>query len=161
SLYPHPIYGGIGNFETTQPMPAWKNLAEDAQLIMEGTVGEDTVPLAWVRRGATGRMCHIVPAAPALFSDASYLQIVANAVLWSSGRVIPHARPIVQRTFMPESHPGSFAITFPSGPGVCFDPVRGGINYIWDGDFVDLRPRWLTKQGEPPRIFGQVFYRET
>src|SRR5690606_18398820 len=93
--------------------------------------------------------------------DASYLQIVANAVLWSSGRVIPHARPIVQRTFMPESHPGSFAITFPSGPGVCFDPVRGGINYIWAGDFVDLRPRWLTKQGEPPRIFGQIFYRET
>jgi hypothetical protein len=43
---------------------------------------------------------------------------------------------------------------------VCFDPVRGGISYVWNGDFVDLRPRWLTKQGELARIFGDVFYRE-
>ena len=62
---------------------------------------------------------------------------------------------------MPDSYPGAFAITFPNGPGVCFDPVRGGINYIWDGEFVDLRPRWRTKQGEPARPIGEVFYRES
>jgi hypothetical protein len=161
NLYPHPIYTDVATFETAQPMPFWKTLADDIQLIMEGTVGEDTAPLAWVRRRETGRICHIVPAGNALFADASYLQIVANAVLWSCGRPIPHARPIVQRTFMPDSYPGSFAITFPNGPGVCFDPVRGGINFIWEGDFIDLRPRWLTKQGAPPRFFGPVFYRET
>jgi len=160
NLFPHSIYTDVTRFETRQPMLLWHKLAADAQLIMEGTVGEDTTPLAWVRRRKTGRICHVVPAESALFSDASYLQIVANAVLWSDGRAIPHAQPIVQRTFMPESYPGSFAITFPNGPGVCFDPVRGGINFVWDGDFVDLRPRWLTKQGEPPRIFGKVFYRE-
>jgi hypothetical protein len=88
------------------------------------------------------------------------VQIVANAVRWSCGRAIPDARPIVQRTFMPESYPGSFAITFPRGPTVCLDPVRGGINFITDGDFVDLRPRWLTKQGAPARVFGTTFYQE-
>jgi hypothetical protein len=160
NLFPHSIYTDVIRFETKQPMRLWQKLADDAQLIMEGTVGEDTTPLAWVRRRATGRICHVVPAESALFSDASYLQIVANAVLWSSGRANPHAQAIVQRTFMPESHPGSFAITFPNGPGVCFDPVRGGINFIWDGDFVDLRPRWLTKQGQPARIVGEIFYRE-
>ena len=161
NLYPHPIYAGVERFETQQPMPVWQKIAADAQLIMEGTVGEETAPLAWVRRRSTGRVCHIVPAGAALISDAAYLQIVAQAVLWTSSRPIPQAQPIVQRTFMPESYPGSFAITFPGGPGVCFDPVRGGINFIWDGDFVDLRPRGLTKQGEPARIFGEVFYRES
>ena len=58
------------------------------------------------------------------------------------------------------AHPGAFAITFPEGVGVCLDPVRGGVNFAWDGDFVDLRPRWLTKQGAPARIFGSVFYSE-
>ena len=61
---------------------------------------------------------------------------------------------------MPEATPGSFAITLPDGPGLCLDPVRGGVNYVWDGDFVDLRPRWITKEGQPARIFGPVFYRE-
>ena len=105
-------------------------------------------------------MCHIAIAGAALFSDSSYQRIVANAVLWTSARPIPGARPVVQRTFMPEAYPGAFAITLPNGPGVCLDPVRGGVSYVWDGDFVDLRPRWITKQGEAPRIFGDVFYRE-
>ncbi|MBI5769369.1 MAG: hypothetical protein HZA93_16365 [Verrucomicrobia bacterium] len=160
NLFPHPIFAGVVRFETPQPMPAWQKLAADAQLIMEGTVGEDTTPLAWLRRRGASRIAHLVPASAALFADAAYLQIVANAVRWTARRPIPGAQPIVQRTFMPESHPGSFAITFPSGPGVCFDPVRGGVNFVWDGDFADLRPRWLTKQGEPARIFGPVFYRE-
>ena len=161
NLFPHPIYTGVMSLETKQAMPLWLNLAEDAQLIMEGTVGEETAPLAWVRQSNGGRICHIAPTGSELVADASYMRMVANAVLWASGRAIPDAQAIVQRTFMPDSHPGSIAITFPRGPGVCFDPVRGGINFIWDGDFVDLRPRWLTKQGAPARIFGEVFYRET
>lgn len=160
NLFPHAIYTGVERFETRAPMPAWQKLAEDAQIIMEGTVGEETTPLAWLRRVAGGKICHLVPCSTALFEDPAYVQIVANAVRWSAGRAIPHAQPIVQRTFMPESYPGSFAITFPRGPTVCLDPVRGGINFISDGDYVDLRPRWLTKQGAPARVFGTVFYQE-
>lgn len=160
NLYPHAIFTGVARFETMAPMTTYGKLADDRQMIMEGTVGEETTPLAWLARRATGRFCHLVPAEAELAGDPAYQRIVGNAVLWAAGRPIPGAQPSVQRTFMPESYPGSFAITFPNGPGVCFDPVRGGINYVWDGDFVDLRPRWLTKQGEPPRIFGEVFYRE-
>jgi type 1 glutamine amidotransferase len=160
NLLPHPIFAGVTTFDTAEAMPRWEKLAGDAQLFMEGTVGEETTPLAWVRRRANGRLCHFVPTGPALFADSAYRRLLANAVRWAGARAIPGARPIVQRTFMPESHPGAFAITFPRGPGVCLDPVRGGINYLWDGDFVDLRPRWLTKQGEPARIFGEIFYRE-
>jgi hypothetical protein len=95
-----------------------------------------------------------------LFIDGTYQRMVGQAVLWATQRPIPGAQAAVQRTLMPESYPGAFAITLPNGPGVCLDPVRGGINYLWNGDFVDLRPRWITKQGEPARIFGPIFYRE-
>lgn len=160
NMFPHAIFAGILRFETTRPMPAYGRLAEDAQMLMEGTVGEDTTPLAWLRRLPTGRMCHIVPADAELFADPAFVHLVHNALLWTADLPIQGAQVVVQRTYMPDSYPGAFAITFPGGPSVCFDPVRGGINYVWDGDFVDLRPRWLTKQGEPARIFGGIFYRE-
>jgi hypothetical protein len=160
NLFPHAIFTGVERFEPREAMPTFGTLPDDAQMIMEGTVGEATTPLAWVRRSRALRLCHLVPAGEEVLGDPGYQVMVANAVRWAGNRPIPGARPAVQRTFMPESHPGSFAITFPGGPGVCLDPVRGGITYIWDGDFVDLRPRWITKQGAPARVFGATFYTE-
>jgi len=160
NLFAHPIFTGVSRFETDEPVSLYTPLADDAQMIMEGTVGEDTAPLAWVRRRAGGRMAHFVFAQPRALADPIYQRMIGQAVLWVTQRPIPGAQAAVQRTFMPDSYPGSIAITLPNGPAVCLDPVRGGINYIWDGDFVDLRPRWITKQGEPPRIFGDIFYLE-
>lgn len=160
NLFAHPIFTGVTRFETKEPVVLYAQLADDAQMIMEGTVGEATAPLAWVRRGAAGRMVNFVFSQPSVLADPNYQRMVGQAVLWAAQRPIPGAQATVQRTFMPESYPGSIAITLPNGPAVCLDPVRGGINYIWEGDFVDLRPRWITKQGEPPRYFGDVFYTE-
>ncbi len=160
NLFAHPIFTAMERLETDEPVPAWTRLAEGAQLIAEGITGEDTTPLAWVRTIGAARVCHLVPSSPALLVEPGYQRILAQALLWVARRPIPGAKPAVQRTFMPESHPGAFAITFPEGIGVCLDPVRGGVNFAWEGDFVDLRPRWLTKQGAPARIFGPVFYLE-
>jgi type 1 glutamine amidotransferase len=160
NLFPHPILSGISRFETQQTFPLYSQLGDDAQMIMEGTAGEATAPLAWVRRRAEGRMAHFVFSHPSLFADPAYQRMIGQAVLWAAQRPIPGAEAAVQRTFMPESYPGAFAITLPNGPSLCLDPVRGGINYIWDGDFIDLRPRWITKQGEPARFFGEIFYQE-
>jgi hypothetical protein len=160
NLFGHPILTGIERLETRQAVTSYEKLADDAQMIIEGTVGEATTPLAWVWKRGPRRLCHVVLGAPELFADANYQRLIANAARWVAAQPIPGARPIVQRTFMAEAHPGSFAITLPEGPGICLDPVRGGINYVWDGDFVDMRPRWLTKHGESPRIFGEVFYQE-
>ncbi len=160
NLFAHPIFTATERLETDGPVPAWTRLAEGAQLIAEGITGEDTTPLAWVRTIGAARVCHLVPSSPALLVEPGYQRILAQALLWVARRPIPGAKPAVQRTFMPESHPGAFAITFPEGIGVCLDPVRGGVNFAWEGDFVDQRPRWLTKQGAPARIFGPVFYLE-
>lgn len=158
NLYNHPIFTGARNFSTDQYMYDVQDIAGDVQIIMEGTVGESTTPMAWTRMYKRGRVFRLIPGNLKLFQDPNYLRIVANGILWVAGREIRGAQAQVQRTYMPEAHPGSFAVTFPQGPGICIDPVRGGVNYIWEGDFINLRPRWLTKQGDPAKYYGKIFY---
>lgn len=160
NLFGHAIFTGVTHLETTEGMPLYSDLANDALMVIEGTVGEATAPLGWLRRWKNVRLAHIVPAGPALFRDQGYLRLLANCVFWTARRPIEGARAIVQRTYLPDAYPGALAVTMPGGPTFCFDPVRGGVSQINDGDFVDLRPRWITKRGEPARVSGEVFYRD-
>lgn len=64
----------------------------------------------------------------------------------------------IQRTWMPDAHPSSFAVGFPCGLNFCFDPVRNEIAYAWEGDYVDLSP---TVTGKFPRnavVRGDLFF---
>ena len=99
--------------------------------------------MAWLRSFRRGRGFGLMPGEAALFHDPAYLKIVANAIRAGGGRAIPGARTGVQRTYMADAHPGAFAITFPGGPGVCYDPDHRGVAYVWTGDDVDAR-RWYT-----------------
>lgn len=68
---------------------------------------------------------------------------------------------IVQRTMMPDSGPSSFAVTLGDKLGFCYDPGRGGINYLWLGEFVDLQPTWKAKINAPAVVRGTIVYRES
>jgi hypothetical protein len=164
NLYPHPIFAGVDHFDTPQAMHSC-DLAPDAQVIMEGIVGEETVPMGWVRPHLKNRVVCLQPGGIDALGDPQFRGIVSNGVLWAARRPVPEAQTLVQRTIMADSFPGALAICFPGGPSLCFDTVRGGINYIWDGDFVDLRHWWTGRHGDPLRSFaarisGDVFYRE-
>jgi len=85
-----------------------------------------------------------------------------------AGLAVPHplraatpavSEAVVQRTIMPDAGPSSFAISFPEGVSLCFDPVRLGINYAWLGT-VDLDPAWTGKNIVPAKVNGRIFYRE-
>jgi hypothetical protein len=160
-LFPHPIIAGVREFETDRPMERYTDLPRDSDILMEGIVGEEAVPMGWVRRVGQARIVHLPAIDGATTAHAAGQRLVTQAVLWAARRDVPAAMTSVQRTFMPDAIPGAFAITLPQGPGLCFDPARGGVNYAWDGDFVDLHPRWVTKRGEPARLSGAVFYRES
>lgn len=163
NLFPHPIFAGVDHFDTQEPMRLCA-LVPGVQVVMEGIVGEEAVPMAWVRRVGRARVVGLEPGGRALLVDPDFRAIVANSVLWAAARPVPRARTIVQRTYMGDSYPGALAISFPEGPSLCFDTVRGAINYIWDGDFVDLHPWWTGRHGSPLRTFaarysGGVLYR--
>ena len=160
NLFPHAIFTGVTRLETRQQMPQYVELAGDAQMIMEGTVGEATAPLAWLRQLGPSRICCVLPGDADLFRDPDFERLLRNALLWTTRHPIPGARALVQRSYLADAYPGALSVTLPGGPVLCWDPVRGGMSQVWDGDFVDLRPRWITKQGQPARIGGEEFFRD-
>jgi hypothetical protein len=74
------------------------------------------------------------------------------------------AEVLIERVFMPlDASPSSFAIGLPGGVNFCFDPVRGGVNYVWKGGFVDLAPArpGTGKFIHPVKLLGAVLYQES
>jgi len=155
-LLPHAIYTGVDSFDPSEPMRQCA-LEPGSWVLMEGTAGEATVPLAWMRPTAAGRIVSFQPGSAADLRDPAFLRMVTNSVLWAARRPMPGAPVLVQRTYLNGAYPGALAVTFPGGPSLCYDIVRGGVNYLWDGDFVDLHPWFTAKHGEPIRNFGAVF----
>jgi len=106
------------------------------------------------------------PAAPPAIHPASHFSRARPSLLTALLllALIPALRAEVQleRTFLPDAHASSFAFGLPGGVNVCYDPVRGGVNYAWTGGFLDItnvRPvNKLVKAAVP---LGPVVYRET
>jgi hypothetical protein len=74
-----------------------------------------------------------------------------------------HAEVQIERGFLPDAAPSSFAIGLPGRVNFCFDPVRAGVSYAWSGDFIDLsvmRPG-VGKFIKPAKLLGAVRYRES
>ncbi len=69
---------------------------------------------------------------------------------------------LVERVMLPDARAGSFAFGLPGGVNVCYDPVRGGVNYAWTGGFLDIaNVRPINKLIKPAALLGPVVYRET
>lgn len=70
----------------------------------------------------------------------------------------------IERTYLPlDAAPSSFAIGLPGGISFCFDPVRGGVSYVWTEGFLDLSPArpGPGKFIHAAQLLGPVMYRET
>ncbi len=70
---------------------------------------------------------------------------------------------LVERTTLPDARASSFAFGLPGGINFCYDPIRGGVNYVWTGGFLDLNnvrpgPGKLIK---PAQLLGPIVARET
>ena len=61
---------------------------------------------------------------------------------------------------MPEAGPSAFAVELSENVAFCYDPLRGGINQLWNGS-IDLSPTFQAKINHPAKIVGTVFYVET
>lgn len=93
----------------------------------------------------------------------SFWQMIRLA---GSAALIAGAAPaqeiLVERIIMPDATPGSFAVGLPGGINFCYDPVRGGVSYVWRGGFLDLsaaRPG-VGKLIKPATLLGEIVYRE-
>ena len=94
-----------------------------------------------------------------------YHRVLRSAFVIGSLWCSVHLRAEVQieRTYLPDAGPSSFAIGLPGGVNFCFDPVRGGVSYAWTGAFLDIGP---VRPGpgkflKPAQPLGPLVYRET
>jgi cytochrome c2 len=69
------------------------------------------------------------------------------------------SEPVLLRTFMPESSPRSLAVGLPGGQNYCFDAQLGRLRYAWSGEFIDMKPAWGNRGGEPAIPLGKVWFK--
>ena len=101
------------------------------------------------------RRASLVPARLGAVVLAAGLAATAWSADSAAGSVLVH------RTMMPDSGPSSFAVALTPSLGFSYDPGRGGVNYVWQGEFVDLGPTWKAKINHPAEVRGTIVYRES
>lgn len=68
---------------------------------------------------------------------------------------------LIERAMLPDARAGSFAFGLPGGVNFCYDPTRGGVNYAWTGEFLDItNVRPVNKLIKAATLRGPVVYRE-
>jgi mono/diheme cytochrome c family protein len=66
--------------------------------------------------------------------------------------------PVVVRGFLPDSSPRSIAVGLPGGLSYCFDAESCRVRYAWSGEFLNMKPVWWGRGGQPPEPRGLKFY---
>lgn len=92
--------------------------------------------------------------------QAAALVFAGSLVVASGGAALPADGVLVYRTMLPDCGPSSFAVALGPQLGFSYDPGRGGVNYVWQGAFVDLEPTWKAKINRPAEVTGTIVYRE-
>lgn len=67
-------------------------------------------------------------------------------------------KPILLRTFMPDSGSRSVAIGFPGNVSTSFDANACRLSYAWSGNFLDTAPVWSGRGGNPAKLLGPKFW---
>lgn len=92
--------------------------------------------------------------AASLVAFLAPLAVVAQPAL-APGEVL------IERVMLPDARAGSFAFGLPGGVNFCYEPTRGGVNYAWTGEFLDItNVRPVNKLIKAATLLGPVVYRE-
>lgn len=73
--------------------------------------------------------------------------------------VLVKDRPEILRTFMPDNAGTKcVAVGYPGGLNLVFDSSQCRLSYAWAGNFLDVRPVWDGRGGNPARLLGAKFW---
>jgi cytochrome c551/c552 len=67
-------------------------------------------------------------------------------------------RPVMIRTFMPETGTRAIAVGYPGGVALAFDAATCRLAYAWSGNFLDATPVWGGRGGNPAKLLGARFW---
>lgn len=116
-----------------------------------------------VRLYRSGRRTEVRPARSAIPRIVGLLALALLAPhLLSAQPALAPGEVQIERVMLPDARAGSFAFGLPGGVNICYDPVRGGVNYAWTGGFLDIADvRPVNKLIKAAKVLGPVVYRET
>ena len=116
-----------------------------------------------VRLYRSGRRTEVRPARSAIPRIVGLFALALHAPhLLSAQPALAPGEVQIERVMLPDARAGSFAFGLPGGVNVCYDPVRGGVNYAWSGGFLDIADvRPVNKLIKAAKVLGPVVYRET
>jgi type 1 glutamine amidotransferase len=82
----HPILKGVEPFET--PSKLYKNpkVADDTNVLLNGTIPEHTEPVAWTRKNQGGRVFYTSLGGPNDFQKKVFQTLLVNAIFWTAQR---------------------------------------------------------------------------
>lgn len=73
--------------------------------------------------------------------------------------VVVRDKPEILRTFMPDNAgTRCVAVGFPGGVNTVFDSHQCRLAYAWAGNFLDVKPVWDGRGGNPARLLGTKFF---
>lgn len=85
----HPILQGIGPITSRGSLYKTSPLAEDVTVLMISTSPEGEEPAAWTRDFQGGRIFYTSLGAQGDFENATFLQLLTNALYWAADRPLP------------------------------------------------------------------------
>ncbi len=82
----HPILHEVRLFAPAVPPPGFRQTSSDSTVLLVGSAGLESEPLAWIRVGGRGRTFVTTLGHPGNFRRPNFLRLLANAVHWATGR---------------------------------------------------------------------------
>lgn len=84
----HPILSGFKPFGSNASLYKNTGLAEDAQVLLRGTIPDHVEPLAWTRVHEGGRVFYTSLGHPDDFAQDEFLRLLTRAVFWTCDREV-------------------------------------------------------------------------
>jgi type 1 glutamine amidotransferase len=82
----HPILAGVEPFKSEASLYKNTGIAEDAELLLTGTIPGHTEPLAWTHEHKGGRVFYVSLGAPEDFKEQNFVRLLDNSLEWVTKR---------------------------------------------------------------------------
>ena len=89
----HPILKGVQPFKSVGSLYRNTGLAKDVDILLTGSIPENTEPIAWTRMFKGGRIFYTSLGHQKDFDDPNFVTLIANALHWTTQR-----EPILRKT---------------------------------------------------------------
>ncbi len=80
----HPVLAGVKPFRTLGSLYKNPNVAADVAVLLTGTAGKDSYPVAWVREKDKRRAFYTSLGTPDDFADPNFVRLLTNALGWAA-----------------------------------------------------------------------------